>query len=351
MSVLMVVRNLNFLFFISNLFYYSIFNCYLLSAIDLEKKALKDSNYVEANSGQLGIYGYAINKYNNFEFKGTRPENDTFIHYKPNGSLNLGIGISYKWLGLGLAYKFYFINKDDDLKGETRSLDLQLNIFTYRLLLEGKLQIYKGFYWSNPSAYISNWNEKDSLLVRPDIISVVLDHSGIYTLNYDKLSLRAAYQFTERQKKSAGSILLGYNISIYGVSADSSLIPHYLNNQNLKLFDACNINSISLGISLGYAYTLIIRKFYFISGFLMLGGNSQSFTIYDKDKHELENDFVITSNIKFRFSVGFNRANTFYGMVYYSDTFLIEGKKNVKYNYQYGHFRLYYGRRFDIRWK
>ncbi len=348
MSVLMVIRNLFFLKIFSLTFFLLFVLSNPLYSSDKFIKAVKDTNYIESYPGQFGIYGYAINKYTNFEFKGPKLESSSFIHYKPNNSLNFGVGASYKWLGLALAYNFDFINGDDNLKGKTKSLDLQLNIYTRRILLDGYLMVYKGFFWNNTDDFIKGWSAKDSLYVRPDVLTVVLSQTGTYALNYDRLSIKAAYQYTERQKKTAGSFLVGYNISIYGVFADSSLIPHYFNDLNTDLYNVNRINSISLGASLGYTYTLVFKKYFFVNGFFMAGANCRSFTIYDQGKRELKNNFIISSGLRYRFSFGFNKPKTFYGLLYIGDAFLINGEDHSEFNYHYGNFRLYYGRRFKV---
>lgn len=299
-------------------------------------------------SDKLGIYLYGITKYSNFQFKEAGQRNDSVLRYSPNGNFNLGAGFSYKWLGIGVAFNLGFINNDDELKGETNSLDLQVDLFSNRLFFNGNLQYYKGYYWNNPQVYYPDWNINDSLLVRPDISTVTLGVKGIYIFNHDRFSFKAAYQYSERQLKSAGSMLLGARFSLYGIDADSSFIPTHLHEFYSNSTDIVGISSLSLGASFGYTYTFILGKYVFINALLMTGINSQFISTQDINDEELESGAKLSTNLTFRMAVGINKPKVYYGMSFFADSFLIRNPNETELSYSYGKFRIYYGRRFNI---
>src|SRR4030095_336866 len=70
---------------------------------------------------------------------------------------------------------------------------------------------------------------------------------------------------SEWQKKSAGTFIFG--LEAYGgkVEADSTIIPTLVNNEeaNRKITE---LHFFEFGPNAGYAYTLVIKKHFFITG-------------------------------------------------------------------------------------
>lgn len=305
--------------------------------------------YKISYSDQLGIYLYGISKYSNFELREAGQPNDSIIKYSPNSNFNLGAGFSYKWMGFSLAFNLGFINNDNSLKGKTSSLDLQLDIFTRRLLMNANLQAYKGFYWYNPEVFYPEWNKQDSLLVRPDITTLSLGFNGIYVFKHDKFSIRAPYQFTERQLKSCGSWLAGWRFSVYSMVADSSIVPEPLYGFYPNLSKMGGLGSLSMGGSFGYTYTFVWGNYFFVNGLLMIGLNLQSLAAYDLDDEPLGSASSVSSHATFRFSLGVNKPGSYYGLSFFSDSFLLKNPNETELTYSFGKFRIYYGLRFDIK--
>lgn len=299
-------------------------------------------------SESLGLYVYGINKYSNFNFKEGGHKNDSVLKYSPNGNFNLGAGFSYKWLGIGAAFNLGFVNNDNDLKGETTSLDLQVDLYSKRYFFNGNLQYYSGYYWQNPNVFYPDWNINDSLVVRPDITTVTAGVNGIYIFNHERFAFKAAYQYTERQIKSAGSMLLGMRFSIYSIDADSSFIPTHLHEFYPNSTNIGGLSSLSLGASFGYTHTFILGKYGFVNGLLMTGLNSQVISTRDLNDDELESAAKMSSNFTLRLALGVNKPNVYYGMNFTGDSFLIKNPNATELSYSYGKFRMYYGRRFSF---
>lgn len=299
-------------------------------------------------SDKLGVYLYGISKYSNFHFKEAGQRNDSVLRYSPNGNFNLGAGFSYKWLGIGAAFNIGFVNNDDALKGETSSLDLQVDLYSKRYFFNGNFQYYSGYYWQNPEDFYPEWDGEDSLVVRPDISTVTLGVNGVYVFNHERFSFKAAYQYNERQIKSAGSMLLGIRFSIYGVDADSSFVPSHLHEYFPKSTEIGGLSSLSLGASFGYTHTFVLGKYVFINGLLMTGLNTQAIATHDINDEELESVSKISTNFTFRMAIGVNKPKVYYGMNFTGDSFLIRNPNATELSYSYGKFRIYYGRRFTI---
>lgn len=321
----------------------------LLAQDDSLADTLQRKNvYKVSYSDELGLYLYGISKFSNFELKENGQVSDSILKYSPNSNFNIGAGFSYKWMGLGIAFNLGFINNDQKLKGKTNSLDLQLDIFSKQMMFNSNLSYYQGYYWNNPNDFFSDWNSLDSLVVRPDITTVTLGFSGIYIFNHEKFSIRAAYQYTERQVRSAGSFLLGGRFSLYGIEADSAIVPAELQGFYPNSSEIGNLSSLSLGVSFGYTHTFVIGNYFFINGLLMLGINRQGLTARDLNDEVIASGNKMSSNGTIRLAFGINKPKKYYGMAFTYDSFLLRNPNNTELTYAFGRFRLYYGFRFNV---
>lgn len=301
---------------------------------------------VESYTQHLGIYLYGIQKINNFEIKAK--EQNTKLEYSPNENLNLGLGFNYKWMGLGFAMNFGFINSDTELKGESKSLDLQLDIYKDRFLLNGNFQFYQGYYWKNPDAYFPDWNTEDSLVVRPDISTVTLGLNGTYVFNHDEFSFKAAYQNTERQLTSSGSWLLGVKCSLYGIAADSSMIPLEVYESYTEAVELGGLGVVNLGTAGGYTHTFIFAKHFYFNAALMIGLNLQSVNVTNLNGESIDEYAQLSSNALLRIAIGCNKESHFYGFTVSTDSYLVRKSDDVEFSYNYGKVRFYYGRRINM---
>lgn len=304
--------------------------------------------YICSYSEKLGIYAYGISKFSNFEI--ATDEIKKKPDFVPNENFNLGAGVNYKWLGLSLAFNFGFINEPDKkLKGETKSLDLQFDTYLPKYVISGNFQVYKGFYWSNPDEFYKNWNTSDSLVILPELTTINLGAHAFYVFNNERFSLKAAYQSTERQVKSAGSFVTGVKTSIYGILNDSSLLPPQLIALYPNVKDISGISVINLGGSFGYSYTYILKEYYYFNLTLMLGLNLQTAYFFDPSGDFLTDEHSISTNGTFRFAAGCNKEKYYYGISLFSDSYQIKNSENSEFTYSYGKFRIFYGRRFDLK--
>ncbi len=302
--------------------------------------------YYTSLKDKLSLYLYGINKFNAFEMKDSEKEN--LIQFKPNENFNLGLGFNYKWAGIGAAFNFGFVNKDNDIYGDTRSIDLQVDLYTSRMVLFLSLSGYEGFYWQNVDDYYSGWSIKDSVIIRPDISTFNFSSGAIYTFNHKKFSFRAAYGNTEWQKHSAGSMLAAAYFSLYAVSADSSLVPDILQT-TYPLFDSLtNLATFNLGGSFGYTHTFVIKKHVFINGTLMIGVSMQAFTAKDFLDNVLESKIKPSTHSHLRLALGYNSEKSYFGISLIVDSYLARNEMNSEFTRNYGKFRVFYGRRFTV---
>jgi hypothetical protein len=305
-----------------------------------------DEIYYVSLKKKLSVYTYGISKLNSIEFKS--PTSDTTVRYKPNEKFNLGIGFNYRWAGLSAAFNMKFINNDDNRLGKSTSFDIQSDLYSRKFLSTINLQAYKGFYWENVNRYDTTWSIRDSMPVRPDITTVNMGFNTIFSFNFRKFSLKAPYVHTEWQKKSAGSWLVGWHISLYSLVSGAILIPEPL-RASFPVFDqTMHIVTANFGGSIGYSYTLVMYEEFYLNALLMLGMSMQSFEAFGDSRELIHNDIKPTTRSLFRLAFGSNNEKCYYGVSLIAESFPIRNSFQSQFVYNYGRLRIFYGRRFNL---
>jgi hypothetical protein len=304
-----------------------------------------DTSFYVSLSNKLTVYVYGVTKFSQFDLENN--ENNNYLSYQPNSKFNLGVGFDYRWLSLSTTFNFNLIN-DDNVFGETKSYDIQSDILTRRSVISANLQSYKGFYWENPESYYPVLNKIDSVIIRPDIEIFQLGTNFIYTFNNERFSFKTAFSKTGWQKKSAGSWLAGGFVSVYALSADSSIVPENAVS-SFPMYDSLFALSVfNMGASVGYTHTFVWRKKLFVNGTLMFGLLNQTFNTYDRSGLVQYSSNSFSSKTHFRMAFGFNNNIQSYGIMIVLDSFLIRNKSINQFTYNYGKINLFYARRFDI---
>ena len=319
---------------------------YTLNARHNLADTLQNNVYYSSLRDKLTIYTYGTSRFNQFEL--VSPSNTNKLIYKPNSNFNVGLGISYKWIGFSTAFNLKFINNDSKLYGETQNLDLQFDIYGRKMIWTTGVQFYQGFYWANVNDYYSNWNILDSVPQRPDIATVNANVSFIYCFNHRRYSFKALFTNSEWQKRSAGSWLAGAGIMLYGIEADSSIIPTNLQASFPRYDSLRSMSNVRSGATFGYTYTLVIKEKVYFNAAFMLGLSLQTLNITGANSSDLENESKLSPNSHIRLTTGYNSERNYFGISLIADSYLINRSNAPNYTYSYGKFRIFYGRRFNV---
>lgn len=228
-------------------------------------------------------------------------------------------------VGLSLKIKKVYISAaiqlpaSETLKkqyGTTKFRDININI-QGRILAWGLFyRDYKGFYLANYQSYYPNWN-KDSLGY-PKAPHLRIIESGLnlgFTFNKN-FSMNAAFAQGERQKKSAGSFLMGLSERYQRIEADSSFVPPtqgdlYPNLDKLKYGDF-----ISTLVSIGFGYQFVVRKFHF-TPVLMAGSGFQIQSYKQTNKSRLWLNVPTYASAKAQ--IGYNGDHFFSNLIYHTE--------------------------------
>lgn len=194
------------------------------------------------------------------------------LSYMPNNPVELGLGFGWNNTILYAAYGYGFDFMRDKSLGKTKSFDFQWHTYGRKYAFDLFIQRYKGFYMENEKV-------KSDYVLCPDLQVHQYGVNAEYIFNNKRFSYKAAFNQSERQLRSAGSLLLGGGIYFSDIRSDSSFV--YGERNDLKNFQ--------FGVSIGYAYTWVLGKHWHITAAATTGINFGSETIgrFGKDRLEV----------------------------------------------------------------
>jgi len=304
---------------------------------------VKKNQYYVDYSDKFALFLYAKKKYNNFEITNNKLKKS--LNYSPNAPLNIGFGFSYKWLGVGIAFNFNAVNNDDDKFGKTKRLDWQTNIYMKKVVIDFYLQSYKGFYLDNTNEIIGS--SDGTYYIRPDVVSLSVGIGAMYVFNHERFSYKSAFQQTAIQQKSAGSFLLGGDVYLESLHADSSLFPHEL--VNTPTISSMNHKAIYFGVLTAYVYNFIVKKQFFLS-LSAMASIHLGFSETNHDGGKYKREAVPVLHMQPRAAIGINRPKWYAGFSFVSDAYgeiIDETKEDVSFVFSSGNYRIFFGWRFD----
>ena len=250
--------------------------------------------------------------------------------YKPNANGSVGFGINFFNLGLSFSVKVPSSTSKRTKYGNTDYTNIRITYNMERIGINAFYLGYKGFYLSNPTDIESGWNYNLPFPQRKDIDVYSV---GLYThfIWSDKFSYKAAFSQTERQKKSAGSLIIMIADRFTRIKNDSTFIPlsqqaNYNDINGLKngIFNTVNVAP-------GYAYSFVY-KFFIFTNILAIGAGFQQ-QIYDMD-NETKFKVNVPYFFNFKSSLGYNSKKYFANITYNADVNNIPIKQtNIKINY------------------
>jgi hypothetical protein len=237
-----------------------------------QKEPYFDTTYIQSNKKRLTITIPIAKKYFGFNFIDLQSKKA--LKFSPNNYYHLGFNFSNIILTFGFYPGIKLGAKPN--KGITQSKDIQVTIIGRRIIADVNYQRYKGFYVFNAKDYEVNILSPENVLIRPDLNVFSFGVNTMFVFNFKKYSLRGSFSFTDVQRKSAGSFMLGLYHS-YGLftSFDSTFISTQLRDQfSADLYDIRNVSLITVGLSGGYGYTFVYKKI-ILSSVVNLGFGAQ----------------------------------------------------------------------------
>lgn len=302
-----------------------------------------DSQYIHTYKRFLTGRTYFSKKYTSVGIGGSSQYPS--FRYRPNTSLNFGLGLTYDMFTLNLAYGFPFLNTNHDQKGQTKYLDLQSHIYSRKFVTDIFGQFYKGFYIA-PKDFVPNTTGYYS---KPDLGISLLGFSTYYIFNSDKFSYQAALIQNEWQTKSSGTFLAGLDFHYGILSSDELLLPEELKN-DFPQETVRRLRFVTFGPGLGYAYNFVYKKHWFatasLTGTLTANFTKESNSFSDKTH------IGVSPNFLYRLGIGYN-SNSWecvFSLVN-SSVQVAGGYTTTPYSFRTGNFRLTLAKRFKLNKK
>ncbi|PWT71849.1 MAG: hypothetical protein C5B59_17065 [Bacteroidetes bacterium] len=303
-----------------------------------------DSTFYQSYRDQLTARIYLSRKYN--VIKLTPPYYTVpVMRYKPNTTLSIGIGGTYRSITVNVGVGISSFNPDH-AKGKTNYFDVQAHIYTRKWNFDLIGQSYRGFYLS-PQGLGSG--DAKTYYTRPDLGYHAGGVAMYRALNHKEFSYQAGLVQNEWQKKSVGSWLVGGNIFYGAIHADSVLVP---GNVDAIYYQKgiSKVHFFEVGPGIGYGYTLVIAQHLFVLASATLNADFR----FSKELGSYQNwnriDF--TPNFIFRAGAGYNTDKWSLSLLWVSNQVHVKGQgSDYKYLISAGNYKLIYARRFSLNKK
>src|SRR4051812_20431006 len=227
-----------------------------------QPKAFYDSNYVKTYSKVFTLGIPIVSKSLRMDL--TEKVSGNSLAYYPALTYSPGLFVNTSLVGFSIMPGFLSIHQNSNKRGHSDFNDYQLNVYAKRFFYDIGLQLYSGFYLNNTHSFDAYKNRED-YYQRSDIAAISGNFNIYYVFNNKKFSYRAPFSFTQSQIKGAGSFIIGTYLSDFSFTADSSVVGDeimylFKNFPSLK-----SGNSLSTGLSFGYAYTYVLNKKFYVS--------------------------------------------------------------------------------------
>jgi hypothetical protein len=297
-----------------------------------------DTSYYKSFRGSIIPRVFFSRNYSQLHFKpgGGLPE----MQYHANTPLNFGVGIAWRYISFSLSKGLNFLQADSR-KGHTKSFDLQLHVYRQKWTFDGLAQFYQGYYLSQPKL---GSDESRPYYLRPDMRLRMVGLTAYRILNDRRFSFGSGLGQGGLQQRSAGSFLVGGNLFYTAINADSALAPGKVDSA----YAAANIRKLHfavIGLGIGYAYTFVYQKHWFLLGSANLNMNASFSKEIGASKSATKAE--LAPNFIFRAGGGYNEPKWGLSFLWFTGAITAEGAySQYTYSVRTGSYRLIYVRRF-----
>ena len=268
-----------------------------------------DSSYVVSYKKRLLLRAYVAERKLAFSFFPVGNSNLVFrLH--PNIRTTMGIGFNYRRISYSFSVPIRPAAASEEKYGRSKYSDMQINYYGGKWCGDLYYQRYQGYYINNPRYVFNGWDEKQYPL-RQDVSAFHAGVNGYIVFNHRRFSLKAAFNQTQKQLRSAGSPLFMASVSVLRLHNDSSLIPVRTTLPVADKYTFENGRFYTLSVLPGYAYHYV-RGNFFISSTALIGGGMQlqHYQLNGREKEQLRSEVKAV----LRMVVGYSTRHLFTGV-------------------------------------
>lgn len=239
---------------------------------------------------------------------------------------------------------------DDELRarGRTSYSALSMSFSFYRFRFESSYRKYQGFYDLKSPAYDTLFDSTGVYFQDPDLMARSIRVKTIFIKNKRRFSYNAAYFNTQRQLKTAGSLIIVGNIYDNLFKTNGSMIPD--SSQafygQYAMMHFCHMQGVSIGP--GYSVNLVLFKTLFLNLTFTSGFDFQHRRYLTADNSSSGNYWKVGAAGDFRAALGLNGKRMFLSLTYRVDynTYVMNGM-TIEASYHAVDFN--FGYRFKLR--
>ncbi len=257
------------------------------------------------------------------------------LTYKPNDNYIIGLMFSNRIatfvLNTGITIKQPGFNE----KGKTKKhLDFNFNFYGKRLITDTYYKNYEGFYLKNSNDFTGNSRiDNTPYLLKPAMLLNAFGLSSSYIFNYKKFSYRGSFTFTEIQKKSCGTGILGVFYTYLDLLDSTGMAPVQFKSYFNELSQSKQITFQTAGINLGYAHTFVIRKKLSMTGSI-INGLGIDFTQQQLlSSISVQQKAALIDKLNLRFSTRYDAGKFFFGFFYIYENLIKKANSNLSITY------------------
>ena len=267
---------------------------FLINTLCFSQSKIDSSQYIESHYNKLIISILDESHNNSLKYKINKDELDYFT----NVPSVFGVGLQYKWLRL----KVNFLNGNTfrlKNKPPTDNFSFRINICSPKWVLSYLINNFNGYYLE----INKNYNDQGVLDVKLNSNFI----NFLYYFNADKYSYKTSLFHSERQLRSAGSIVTGFSLTHDKVDfGNDKTLSQYLNKE------VNDYRNLYLTYKIGYAHTFAICKRFHIALSAIPAISFQRGKLNFKSEEE-----STSRNVNFlfstMFSLGYNTDKYFFG--------------------------------------
>lgn len=266
----------------------------------------------------------------------------TRLHYRANTPSLAGFEVTIKGLTLAYLGSGGLSQSNIQKKGDTSYEDVRAGLFFGK----EKQFVLLAYYNRFKGLYIENTPEVDPgadlYLKRTDVEAFNAGAGLMYIFSPKTFSAAAAYVQSARQTKSGGSFLLYLSSAMNYYHGTDDLIPVEIEADYGDQKDIRKARFVTTALSLGYAYSVILGKF-FLNGTLLFGRGVQTKSYTYNEISKSETDDATKTNIGA--SIGYNGDAFYTGLSYVQDQTVFKAG-TVEFTPSLNSFRAFLGVRF-----
>ncbi len=229
------------------------------------------------------------------------------VTYTSNNATQYGAGVTYKCLSVDGTITIPGLGVTNPELGKTRSRTLGAGLTSRRLWIRSFWNKTTGFYPEQPQAVSLGWKEGDQQPTRPDLVNETVMASVNYALSKKRrFSQNAALWQMERQKRSAGTWVLGGSFWYTDLRADSSVVPA---RDSLAFNPEARIDHarrVLLGATIGYTHTFVFWHTGFIHISVLGGAASRNQDLHYASDNSWHSTNAVSSITEVKFGSGYN---------------------------------------------